>query len=48
MRQARRKWSREEIRAARKVPLGEVLERAGCSLRHTGAGNGGRYGVEPR
>ena len=39
MRQARRMWTREQIRAARQVLLTEVLERRGCSLRHTGAGN---------
>lgn len=39
MRQARRKWSLEQIRAARKAPLGEVLERRGLTLRHTGGGN---------
>ncbi len=39
MHQARRKWTREQIRAARKTPLTEVLQCQGCLLRHTGAGN---------
>jgi len=39
MRQARKNWTREQIRAARKTPLNEVLERRGWTLRHTGAGN---------
>jgi len=39
MRPHRKNWTREQIRAARKSPLCEVLERRGCTLRHTGAGN---------
>lgn len=33
------RWSREQIRAARLVPLGPLLEKRGLALRETGGGN---------
>jgi hypothetical protein len=39
MRPHPKNWTREQIRAARKASLSPVLERRGCTLRHTGAGN---------
>ncbi len=39
MHQPRKQWPREQIRAARKTPLTDVLELRGIALQHTGDGN---------
>ena len=39
MRRPHKPWPREQIRAARKTPITDVLEGRGLTLQHTGAGN---------